>query len=320
MKVIHNIEKNIRAEIEKISNRPFYFMNYYGNYNYDEYLLKGACNLDEFCNFINQSLIFDRDKKINRENFGCGAFVAQNADGDIIFARNMDCECAIPMMIRLSEDNNYKSLALVNMAELDWDENTYETLETDAKLTLAAPYSPTDGINEHGLAVAILTNASAIYPNSSNKNSLFDLTLPRLILNKAKSVEEAIEYMKNYNLFYCVAPLHYMVADATGDAAVIEFLDGKMITIKKKNNYQVVTNFTLYNNPTHEGFGKDRYENMENELEKCKGIITENNALELLKKNVIPGDEQWSVVYNLTKRRLMVTFYKDYNHVYDYKL
>lgn len=119
MKVIHNTEKNIRAEIEKISNRPFYFMNYYGNYCYDEYLLKGACNLDEYCNFIDQNLIFDRDKKINRENFGCGVFVAQNTDGDIIFARNMDCECAIPLMIRLSDDNNYKSLALVSMDVLD---------------------------------------------------------------------------------------------------------------------------------------------------------------------------------------------------------
>ncbi len=319
MKVIHNTEKNIRAEIEKISNRPFYFMNYYGNYCYDEYLLKGACNLDEYCNFIDQNLIFDRDKKINRENFGCGVFVAQNTDGDIIFARNMDCECAIPLMIRLSDDNNYKSLALVSMDVLDWDENTYETLETDAKLTLAAPYSPYDGINEHGLAVAIMTNASAIYSNSSNI-TLFDMTLPRLLLNKAKSVDEAIEYMKNYNLFYDVAPLHYMVADATGDAAVIEYVDGKMVTIKKKNNYQVATNFTLYDNPTNEGFGKDRYENIENVLEKCQGIITENDALELLKKNVIPGDEQWSAVYNLTKRRVLVTFSRDYNHVYDYEL
>lgn len=192
-------------------------------------------------------------------------------------------------------------------------------METDAKLTLAAPYSPYDGINEHGLAVAIMTNASAIYSNSSNI-TLFDMTLPRLLLNKAKSVDEAIEYMKNYNLFYDVAPLHYMVADATGDAAVIEYVDGKMVTIKKKNNYQVATNFTLYDNPTNEGFGKDRYENIENVLEKCQGIITENDALELLKKNVIPGDEQWSAVYNLTKRRVLVTFSRDYNHVYDYEL
>ncbi|QHQ59571.1 linear amide C-N hydrolase [Anaerocolumna sedimenticola] len=320
MKIIQNTTKKIRVEIEKISNRPFYYMNYSGNYCYDEYLLKGTCNLEEFCTFINENLIFNSEKKISKENFGCGAFVAQNTDGDIIFARNMDCEYAIPMMIRLSEDNDYKSLALASMADLDWDENTYETLETDAKLTLAAPYSPYDGINEHGLAVAFMTDASAIYPNRSNKVTLFDFTLLRLLLNKAKSVDEAIKYMKNYNLFYDVAPLHYMVADATGDAAVIEFVDGKMVTIRKNNNYQVVTNFTLYNNPTHNGFGKDRYENIESELEKRQGIITDKDALELLKKNVIPGDEQWSAVYNLTKRRVMVTFSREYNLVYCYEL
>jgi predicted choloylglycine hydrolase len=206
------------------------------------------------------------------------------------------------------------------MAELDWDEDTYETLEADAKLTLAAPYSPSDGINEHGLAVATLTDVSAVYTNNSDKITLFDMTVPRLLLNKAKSVDEAIECIEKYNLFYDVAPLHYMVADSAGDAAVIEFVDGKMVITKKKRNYQVVTNFTLYNNPALEGFGKDRYENIENELERCQGIIAEYDALELLKKNVIPGDEQWSAVYNLTKRKVMVTFSRDYDHVYNYEL
>lgn len=320
MKIIQNTKRKIRVEIEKISNRPFYIMNYYGNYCYDDYLLEGANNLEEFCTFIDERLLNKSEKKINRENMGCGAFVAQNTQGDIIFARNMDCECAIPMMIRLSDDNNYKSLAFVSMSDLDWDENTYDTLETDAKLTLAAPYSPSDGINEHGLAVAILTNSSAVYPNNSNNRTLFDMTITRLLLNKAKTVIEAIEYMKNYNLFYVVAPLQYMIADSTGDAAVIEFVDGRMVTIKKNSKYQVVTNFTLYDNPTKDGFGKDRYENISNELVKCQGIITEHDALELLKKNVIPGDEQWSAVYNLTKRRVSVTFSGDYEHVYEYEL
>ncbi len=319
MKLIQNIENKIRVEIVKLSDRPFYSMEYHGSYCFNKYLSKGACNIDEFSTFINETLIFDSKKKINRREFGCGVFTAHNLEGDVIFARNMDCECAIPMMIRLNEGDNYKSLALLNMAELDWDENTYETLETDARLTLAAPYSPSDGINEHGLAVAIMTDSKAIYPNNNNI-TLFDETVPRLILDRAKTVDEAIGYVKNYNLFYCVAPLHYMVADATGASAVIEFVDGTMVVTKKTKSYQAATNFTLYNNPNHEGFGKDRYVNIENELESCYGIISENNALELLKKNVIPGDEQWSAVYNLTQRSVRVTFSGDYHHVYKYEI
>ena len=146
------------------------------------------------------------------------------------------------------------------------------------------------------------------------------MTLPRLLLSKAKSVEEAIHYTEKYNFFYDVAPLHNMVADASGHSAVIEFVDGRMVVTKTDKKYLVVTNFTLYGNPTKTGFGKDRYENIQNTLKKQGGIISEEDALELLKSNVIPGDEQWSAVYNLTKKTLSVTFSGDYENVHRFKL
>lgn len=319
MKVIYNRDKNIRVEIEKISDRPYYSMQYFGNYCFEKYLEEGACNIKEFCNFVDKNLIMNKKINIGSKAQGCAAFTARNLGGDILFARNMDCECAIPMYIQLNNNDSYKSLAFLSMAELDWEANTYNTLETDSKLTLAAPYSPKDGINEYGLAVACLTDSQAIYPQHNNI-TLFDETLPRLILNKSKTVDEAIQLVDNYNLFYIIAPLHFLVADAIGDSAVIEFVNGKMVIIKKNKSYQIVTNFSLYNNPNHEGFGKDRYENIESELEKRHGIISEHEALDLLKKNVIPGDEQWSAVYNLTKKSVLITFAREYNNVYKYKL
>jgi predicted choloylglycine hydrolase len=319
MKVIYSDDKSIRAEIEKVSDRPYYSMQYYGDYCFDKYLKEGTGSIEEFCSFVEENLIFGKKMNRDRKEQGCSAFTAHNMEGDILFARNMDCEYSIPMLIRLHNNDDYKSLAFLDMEELDWDENTYDTLESDAKLTLAAPYSPKDGINEYGLAVACLTDSKAIYPQD-NKITLFDEMLPRLILNRARTVDEAIQLLENYNLFYIIAPLHFFVADAYGDSAVIEFVNGKMVFTKKSKDYQVVTNFTLFNNPDHEGFGKDRYENYERELNKRRGIISENEALELLKDNVIQGDEQWSAVYNLTKRSVLITFSRDYNNVYQYEL
>lgn len=319
MKVIYNENKSIRVEIQKISDRPYYSMQYYGNYFFEEYLLEGACNIEEFCDFVDKKLIFNKKINIHNKIQGCAAFTASNLEGDILLARNMDCECAIPMRFQLSNNDDYKSLAFLSMSELDWDEDSYDTLDIDAKLTLAAPYSPKDGINEYGLVVACLTDAKAIYPQH-NKITLFDETLPRLILNKAKTVDEAIHFIDGYNLFYIIAPLHFLVADANGNSAVIEFVNGNMVIIKKSKDYQIVTNFTLYNNPNHEGFGKDRYENIQSELEKRHGIIPESDALDLLKSNVIPGDEQWSAVYNLTKRSVLITFSGEYSKVYKYEL
>lgn len=319
MKVIYNEDKNIRVEIEKISDRPYYSMQYYGDYCLEKYLKEGANNIEEFCSFVEKNLIFNEKKNIHNKVQGCSAFTAYNMEGDFLFARNMDCECAIPMRIQFNNNDSYKSLAFLTMEELDWREDSYDTIEIDAKLTLAAPYSPKDGINEYGLAVACLTDAKAIYPQH-NKITLFDETLPRLILDKAKTVDEAIQLVDNYNLFYIIAPLHFLVADTNGDSAVIEYVNGKMVINKKSKDYQVVTNFTIHNNPNHEGFGKDRYENIESELEKRHGIISENDALELLKRNVIPGDEQWSAIYNLTKRSVLITFSREYNKVYKYNL
>ncbi len=76
----------------------------------------------------------------------------------------------------------------------------------------------------------------------------------------------------------------------------------------------------MYGNPTKTGFGKDRYENIQNTLERQGGVISEEDALELLKRNVIPGDEQWSAVYNLTKKTLSVTFSGDYENVHRSKI
>ena len=320
MKRIQDSQRNIIIEIEKKSNRPFYSMHYYGDDCFDKYLLRGAHSLEDYCSFIDTELIQNREKQILYNNFGCGAFVAQNKNRDILFGRNMDCECAIPMLLCLDADTSYRFLSLVNMAFLDWDESTFDSLEINNKLTLATAYSPSDGVNEYGLAVATLTDTAAIYPEQNDKVTLFDMTLPRLLLSKARSVEEAIHYTQRYNLFYDVAPLHFMVADASGHSAVIEFVAGKMVVTKIQNKYQVVANFTLYGNPTKTGFGKERYDNMQNTLEEQGGIISEEDALELLKRNVIPGDEQWSAVYNLTKKTLSVTFSGEYEHVHHFKI
>jgi penicillin V acylase-like amidase (Ntn superfamily) len=193
-------------------------MQYYGDYCLDKYRKEGSCNIDEFCSFVEVNLIANRKINFNNKVPGCSAFTAYNIEGDFLLARNMDCECAIPMRIQLNNSDCYKSLAFLTMSELDWEEDTYNTLEKDAKLTLAAPYSAKDGINEYGLAVACLTDAKAIYPQH-NKINLFDETLPRLILDKAKTVDEAVQLVDNYNLFYIIAPLHFLVADANGNSA-----------------------------------------------------------------------------------------------------
>lgn len=48
MKILYNEDNNISVEIEKISDRPYYSMQYYGTYCFEKYLKEGSCNIEEF--------------------------------------------------------------------------------------------------------------------------------------------------------------------------------------------------------------------------------------------------------------------------------
>lgn len=67
--------------------------------------------------------------------------------------------------------------------------------------TLAAPYLPFDGINEKGVAIALLAVPEAEVSYSADKVTLSTTTAIRLVLDKAANVDEAIDLLKQYNIF-----------------------------------------------------------------------------------------------------------------------
>ena len=95
MKEVLDAKRNIRIEIEKLSDRPFYAMKYYGDDRYYQYLKQGARSLDEYCALVDTMLFADEEKKFKYDSFGCSAFLAKDENGDFLYARNMDCENAI---------------------------------------------------------------------------------------------------------------------------------------------------------------------------------------------------------------------------------
>lgn len=188
-------------------------------------------------------------------------------------------------------------------------------------LTLAAPYFVIDGMNEKGFAVAAHTLRGSVAPIDENKDTIYEATLPRMLLDKAGTVEEALELLNQYNVALAYpSSSHFMIADAEGNSAVIEYVHREMQVIHKEGDYQIVTNFRLYNNESLNGFGSDRYLGYEEVLSESEGIITTEEALKLLQENTIPGHEQWSVVYNLTQKTMSLVIYDDYESVYTYKI
>lgn len=72
------------------------------------------------------------------------------------------------------------------------------------------------------------------------------LRIIRLMLDQARDTEEALAIFGSYNIdFSGGPPIHYLVADRGGRAAVIELKDGAVQIIRSDGPWPAATNFYL---------------------------------------------------------------------------
>lgn len=111
--------------------------------------------------------------------------------------------------------------------------------------------STTDGINEAGLSANLLWLVESEYPAlEQGKPGLSISAWAQYVLDNFKTVAEAVEALKA-EPFHVVtskvpnetrlATLHLSMSDASGDSAIVEYIDGKQV-IHHDRKYQVMTN------------------------------------------------------------------------------
>jgi penicillin V acylase-like amidase (Ntn superfamily) len=107
-----------------------------------------------------------------------------------------------------------------------------------------------DGMNETGLVANVLYLVESDYGKTlSNKPKLSIALWAQYALDNFSSVQEAVEQLQN-EPFQIIAPLlpngspaqlHLAVSDPTGDSAIFEYINGKLVVHHGKQ-YQVMTN------------------------------------------------------------------------------
>lgn len=103
---------------------------------------------------------------------------------------------------------------------------------------------PTGGMNEKGLVVELMWLDETEYPEADSRPSIGVLQWIQFQLDNAATVQDLIASDKKLRIAKEEnAPLHYLVADANGTVAAIEFLSGKMIVhINDNLTFPVMTN------------------------------------------------------------------------------
>lgn len=80
------------------------------------------------------------------------------------------------------------------------------------------------------------------------------------LLANASTVDEALAWMEEEK--FAVNQSHFLIGDATGNAVIVEWIDGKKHIIKMEENYLIATNFLL-NAPDEGNFPCPRYASIE---------------------------------------------------------
>ncbi len=110
-----------------------------------------------------------------------------------------------------------------------------------------------DGMNETGLVANLLYLAESDYPKPDGRPVLSMALWAQYVLDNFATVSEAVDALSKESFIVATAvlpngraaQLHLAISDASGDSAIFEYLDGRLV-IHHGRQYQVMTNSPSY--------------------------------------------------------------------------
>lgn len=335
-----------------------YEINYTEDYKLDAALDADIDGVPALLGFVMQNLLDVQSTKPQAVSYdaGCSAFACPDkTSGDFLMGRNFDFNhidattgerTMIPVIaVHTAPKGGKKSVSFVDGLFIGYKSGFYTDGKSDLSMLMALPYVLLDGINEDGFAICVLKlDGKPTKQEQPGKKKIFTTVAMRMLLDRASTVKEAVEMLKQYNM--CMdndpASYHYLMADATGDFAIVEYTNSdleqhpdKMEVHTGDDAWRYVTNFYVspsmadtdhgFNHSTH---GMARYLTLRDRLAQLNYRTTSAEALALL-QDVAQGPEhpelstgftQWSEVYNLSRKSLTLSILREWNKSFEFKV
>ncbi|MGB2567307.1 carcinine hydrolase/isopenicillin-N N-acyltransferase family protein [Micromonospora citrea] len=267
------------ASLRRVGDLPLYEMTYVGGYD----------------------ATVGTDARPASGPFGCSLFAAGGDPSRPLFARNFDWGPHPAMVLRTDPPDGYASVSMVDLSYLGVGPDP-----TGDRRLLNAPLLPFDGMNERGLAVGLAADDHATAKPVPGRPTVGSVRILRLVLDRAATVDEAVAVFERHNLdFEGGPPLHYLLADAAGRSAVVEFVDGAMRVQRGEGRWQALTNVPVIGVPEAERRDDRRYGVLAAALERSGAVVDAPAALRLLDE-VRQGHTRWSVTYELRSGEVRV--------------
>ena len=179
----------------------------------------------------------------------CTRLVYLGENQDVITARSMDWKIDVATNLWVFPSGMQRS-GEVGPNSIKWVSKYGSVVASGYDI------ATTDGVNEAGLAANLLWLVESEYPAPNNsKPGLTIAAWAQYVLDNYGTVAGAVDALKDepFTLVTSMVPgdnrlatLHLSISDASGDSAIIEYIEGKQV-IHHDRSFQVMTNSPTFN-------------------------------------------------------------------------
>ena len=173
---------------------------------------------------------------ISQHTNACTTFFI-NKNGQLVFGRNYDWVTGAGMVC-----TNLRGLNKTSLKE-EGSSISWTSKYGSITFNQYGKEFPTGGMNEKGLVVELMWAEGSQYPKPDDRPALSVLQWIQYQLDNNATIQEVIKTDATIRIGVNHVPLHYLIADENGDAATIEFFNGKMVVHTGKDlPFPVLTN------------------------------------------------------------------------------
>lgn len=218
---------------KRVSDHPYYTMSY-ENFDYANMVNEELPNNDAVIKYYKKKFFKSLSDTIPGENNneyipkGSVAFYSRNFVYSFMKGRIYNSYDAPIMMVTAKPQNGYKSWNIIDMADVGVQaETNVDQWYSNAFQTVAATYCTSEGINQEGLSVSLISCPVADCEDTTQVN-ITPFMAVRLMLDRATTVQSAVEVLKNYDIDFSGGTYHFFVSEKEDKSAIIEYINGSM--------------------------------------------------------------------------------------------
>jgi penicillin V acylase-like amidase (Ntn superfamily) len=281
------------------------------------------CLLISILLIINLDIYAVKDLKQMSDTNSCSTILYMHADS-IFVGHNADESYEIPGLVIVNKRG-------VSKREISWDDFNSPSGLSKSKIQWKSKYGSIvysllgkefvdGGMNEVGLYVGEMTMVDTKFTDDKNLIRIEELLWIQYLLDNFENVDQVIKDLSHVTIDG-PAPLHFFISDRTGNVAIIEFLDGKLVIFKKNEMPVLALCNTQYDKELKRLKEYSNYGGQK-EIDFSQGnndprflwaakMLSDSNktnngagyTFKIL--NQLSGkDNQWSIVYDLKRMRM----------------